>query len=93
MILAKEEIGVASLATKYISGLAGLNALIVHEAPPSLGSPESRLPNLMNGVNILPWYTLFLYPNLLCLKLFRMPAKVSPYRLVDSFAVDRRIPE
>jgi len=50
----KEEIGVAFLAAKYVSGLAGLNALIVHGAPPNLGSPESRPPNLMNRVNILP---------------------------------------
>ena len=49
----KEEIGVAFLAAKYVSGLAGLNALIVHGAPPNLGSPESRPPNLMNRVNIL----------------------------------------
>ena len=89
----KEEIGVAFLTAKYVSGLAGLNALIVHGAPPNLGSPESRPPNLMNRVNTLPWYTPFLYPNLLCLKLSRMPAKVSPYRLVDFFAVDRRMPE
>jgi len=60
----KEETGVAFLAAKYVSGLAGLNALIVHGAPPNLGSPESRPPNLMNRVNILPWYTPFLYPNL-----------------------------
>jgi hypothetical protein len=53
----KEETGVAFLAAKYVSGLAGLNALIVHGAPPNLGSPESRPPNLMNRVNILPWYT------------------------------------
>ena len=51
----KEGIGVGSafLAAKYVSGLAGLNALIVHGAPPNLGSPESRPPNLMNRVNIL----------------------------------------
>jgi hypothetical protein len=39
----KEEIGVAFLAAKYVSGLAGLNVLIVHRAPPNLGSPECRL--------------------------------------------------
>ena len=55
----KEEIGVAVLTAKYVSGLAGLDALIVHGAPPNLGSPESRPPNLMNRVNILPWYTPF----------------------------------
>ena len=55
----KEETGVAFLAAKYVSGLAGLNALIVHGAPPNLGSPESRPPNLINRVNILPWYTPF----------------------------------
>jgi hypothetical protein len=31
----------AFLAAKYVSGLAGLNALIVHRAPPNLGLPES----------------------------------------------------
>ena len=40
----KEEIGIAFLAAKYVSGLAGLNALIVHGAPPNLGSPKSGLP-------------------------------------------------
>ena len=31
----------AFLAAKYVSGLAGLNVLIVHGAPPNLGLPQS----------------------------------------------------
>ena len=39
----KEEIVSISafLAAKYVSGLVGLNVLIVHRAPPNLGLPES----------------------------------------------------
>ena len=36
----KDEIAVTFLAAKYVSGLAGLNALIVHGAPRNLGSPN-----------------------------------------------------